>query len=123
MTTLPSILVADDDPMVRRVLVRVVERVAPNTPIVQATNGAEALAALPQHTWLAIITDYTMPEASGLDVVLAARAQDATVPIIVVSARAEVRGDVLAAGARWFLAKPFTLDQLMELVQAAITAR
>lgn len=120
MTTQHSILVADDDPVVRRVLVRVVKRVAPDVHIVEAVNGAEALAALPHYAWLAIITDYTMPEVSGLEVVSAAHAEAPDAPIIVISAHAEVEPGVLAAGAQYFVQKPFTIEQLMNLLRAVI---
>ena len=112
MTSQHFILVADDDPSVRRLLVRVARFVAPHMEVVEAQTGAEALAVLQQHAFTVIITDYHMPGNTGLDIVLAAHAQWPTLPIIVVSARPDVEAAVLAAGATLFIAKPFTVEQV-----------
>ena len=45
MTTSHYILVADDEVMVRRFLVRVVQTVAPHMHVIEASDGTEALAA------------------------------------------------------------------------------
>lgn len=112
VTSLYSILVADDDPGMRRLLVRIAQFVVPDAAVVEAATGSEALAALQQTQFTIVITDYHMPGPSGLDVVLAAYAQTPTRPIIVVSAQSEVEPVVLAAGATMFFAKPFAVEPL-----------
>ncbi len=120
MTSPYSILVADDDPGMRRLLVRIAQFVVPDVAVVEAATGAEALAALQQTQFTIVITDYHMPGSSGLDVVLAAHAQSPAPPVIVVSARAEVEPVVLAAGATMFFAKPFAVEPMTTALRALL---
>lgn len=120
MSTPSFILIADDEPMVRNLLKRVVQSVAPDTTIIEAVNGNEALDALPLHAYRAVITDYHMPGATGLTVVSTARAQDAYVPIIVVSAHVSVEPAALAAGATHFLQKPFNIQVLSAILRSIL---
>lgn len=117
MTTHPPILVADDDDVVRQVVVQLLRRLVPGAQVVAVADGTQALAAI-QHTGFGlVITDYHMPGASGLDVLLAARARDPAVPVIVASAQHYLEPSVLAAGATAFLPKPFTVEQLAALLR------
>jgi CheY-like chemotaxis protein len=115
-----SILVADDDPGMRRLLVRIAQFVVPDVAVVEVPTGAEALAALQQTAFTIVITDYHMPGSSGLDVVIAAYAQSPGRPIIVVSARAEVEPIVLAAGATMFFAKPFAVEPMTAALRSLL---
>ncbi|MDP9310083.1 MAG: response regulator [Chloroflexota bacterium] len=122
MTSQHSILVADDDPSVRRLLVRVAQFVAPHMEVVEAQTGAEALTALQQHAFTVIITDYHMPGNTGLEIVLAAHAQSPTRPIIVVSAQHDVEAIVLAAGATLFIAKPFAVEHVAATLRSLLAS-
>jgi CheY-like chemotaxis protein len=114
------ILVADDDPTVRRVIVRVVQRIAPHATVIEAGDGVQALAALQQYHFSAIITDYHMPGASALNILEAVRAQHPSLPVVVVSAQPNVEQAARAAGATAFLAKPFPLEQLTATLQSVL---
>lgn len=120
MTTPHYILVADDDAMIRRFLVRVVSKVASHLQIIEATDGTQALNILQTTPLVAIITDYHMPGVTGLRIVEVAHAQDPTLPVIVVSAHTEVAADVLAAGATHFLSKPITIERLTAALHAIL---
>lgn len=122
VTSQYSILVADDDPSMRRLLVRVAQFVDPQIGVVEAVSGAEALAALQTQVFSIVMTDYHMPGMSGLDVVLAAHAQSPTRPIIVVSAQHDVEATVLAAGATLFIAKPFAVEQVAATLRSLLPA-
>ena len=114
------ILIADDDHRIRRVLVQVVQNVAPHAHIIQATNGTDARATLCQYAFALVITDYHMPGASGLDILIAARAQDAALPVIVVSACSQVGASVRAAGATAFFCKPFEIESFAALLREVL---
>lgn len=120
MTSQYSILVADDDPSMRRLLVRVAQFVDPAATIVEAPTGAEALTALQLRSFNVVITDYHMPGASGLDVVMAAHTQSPTRPVIVVSAEEAVEAAVLAAGASVFVAKPFAVERFAAILRSLL---
>jgi YesN/AraC family two-component response regulator len=120
VTTLHYILVADDDAMIRRFLVRVVSKVAPHLQIIEATDGAQALNILQTTSLVAVITDYHMPSVTGLQIVETAHAQNPGLPVIVVSAHTEVAAAVLAAGATHFLSKPITIERLTAALHAIL---
>ena len=61
----PSILVVDDEPVVRRLVVREVERLGCGT-VVEAANGIEAKRLLEASDFDLVITDVMMPELDGL---------------------------------------------------------
>ena len=74
-----------------------------------------------------IITDWNMPEMSGVDFVRAVRANDLTkhLPVIMVTTNAAQEDIVQAldAGVNNYVVKPFTPDTIKERIQAAIAAR
>jgi DNA-binding NtrC family response regulator len=114
------ILIVDDDQKIRSLLARVVQNVARNAHVIQATNGTEALAALDEYRFALVITDYHMPGASGLDILTAARAYDAGISVIVVSARSQVEASVRRAGAAAFLSKPFEIEPLTAILRQVL---
>lgn len=113
-----SVLVVDDDPGIRRLLVMCLQRCG--LRLLEARNGAEALAQMRAGGVDLAILDLMMPEVSGWDV-LRVRAADPVlqrIPTIVVTAKNgcavtdEVRGkDVYAV-----IEKPFDLDALVTVV-------
>jgi FixJ family two-component response regulator len=68
-----------------------------------------------------LVVDVNMPGMSGLDLLDRLAASRRSLPTVVISARddAHVRIRALAAGAIAFLGKPFELQQLADLIQAA----
>jgi CheY-like chemotaxis protein len=111
------ILIAEDDPIIRALIARVVTTTVPDSQLVIAATGTEALNALQQQRFTAIITDYNMPGATGLDVVALARSQSPTVPIVLLSADSNIQTAALAAGAHYFVHKPFAVEDLTQLVR------
>jgi DNA-binding NtrC family response regulator len=72
-----------------------------------------------------IVTDLKLPGMSGLDLLAALRAQNCTVPVIVVTAYGSVGNAVEAmkAGAVDYLPKPYSLDHLTAVAQKAMEVR
>lgn len=120
MTTPHYILVADDDAMIRRFLVRVVSKVAPHAQIIEVSDGTQALNVLQTTPLVAVITDYHMPGVTGLQIVETAYMLDPMLPVIVISAHTEVAAAVLAAGATHFLSKPITIERLTAALHAVL---
>ncbi|MCW1884739.1 ATP-binding protein [Luteolibacter flavescens] len=124
-TTRPLVLVADDEPDMRRFLVMQLE----NVDVIEARDGAEALALAKQHMPVLALVDHMMPEMDGEEVCRALRANHATreMPIIMLTARADEKTKLQAldAGASDFLTKPFSSSELVlrlrnQLAMAAI---
>ena len=114
------ILIAEDDQMIRHVLARVVQNLIPQAQLIEVGNGLDALDVLQQYSFSAVLTDFHMPGASGLNVVTAARNRSATLPIIVISAHPGVEVSVMAAGATAFIAKPFAITTVTTVLRAAL---
>ena len=123
--TRPLVLVADDEPDMRRYLVMQLEDVE----VIEARDGAEALALAKQHQPVLALIDHMMPEMDGVEVCKAIRAHHATreMPVIMLTARADeqTKLQALEAGASDFLTKPFSGTELVlrlrnQLVMAAI---
>ena len=109
----------DDEPQIRRVLRASLSSQGANVLDVQ--NGEEALELLRHHTVDLILLDMNMPGMGGLDTCRAVR-NGWDVPIIIVSVRDTDRDKVeaLDAGADDYVSKPFSFDELMARIRAAL---
>jgi two-component system, chemotaxis family, chemotaxis protein CheY len=108
-----KVLVADDSGIMRKIIIRSLNSVGV-TDIVEAANGQEAIDKYKETPVDLILTDWNMPEKSGLDVVVEIRATGSQVPIIMVTTEAQ-KGQVISAiqaGVNDYLTKPFEADDL-----------
>lgn len=115
-----TLLVVDDHAIIRRVVVRAMSLVSNAVIVVEAPNVGEALKILEQVQIRAVVTDYRLPDGTGLDVLRAARQQDAEIPVLVLSGSIEAEDIVLKAGANHFLAKPVDFDVLVDWLRRSI---
>jgi DNA-binding NtrC family response regulator len=118
-TAPPRILIVDDDPGQRSLLDSFLTSQALNT--VTADSGERALEVLRTQPVDMMISDVRMPGLSGLETLRLARQEHATLPILLVTAYADIRDAVGAIrdGAVDYLAKPIDLDQLLSAVKRA----
>jgi len=82
--------------------------------VATATNGLDAIAQFKKHQPDVITMDLTMPEMDGIDCISTLMALDPDVAILVVSALSDKATGIqaLQMGARGFLLKPFTEEEL-----------
>ena len=116
----PRVLIAEDDPSVRKAVERVLE--LENYAVTTVADGAAALEALTRHTPDLAVLDVMMPFADGLSVCREARHRGISIPILLLTARHEV-GDRVAgldAGADDYLVKPFAVDELLARCRALL---
>ncbi len=114
-----TILVAEDEATLREFVSRNLR--ARGFSVIEATNGLEAMGAFAQSHVDLLILDLMMPRMDGLEVVRRVR-ETSMAPIIVLSALDADR-DKLAAfdqGADDYLTKPFSVEELMARVRAAL---
>lgn len=90
--------------------------------VVTATSREAGLAVLAGEPPHLVISDLRLPDGDGLDVVRAACAARAPVPVIVVTGYPsdETRRAALAAGATTFLAKPFAASVLLAAIRSIV---
>ena len=115
-------LVVDDSATMRRIVVNSLGRIGFGE-CVEAGDGAEALAAYDPSVDF-VITDWNMPNVSGLDFVRALRGREdgASVPILMVTTRS-VREDIVQAaqaGVNNYIVKPFTPQVLKEKIDQVL---
>lgn len=119
------ILVVEDDPSIRELLVADLELEGHEVQAVG--DGLAALAAIEAEAPDAVVCDVMMPELTGWDVVRRLRADErfATLPVVVLSAR-DAQDDVRTgyeAGASVVLSKPYESGKLAEVLTALVSMR
>ncbi|MBI4409092.1 MAG: response regulator [Gemmatimonadetes bacterium] len=116
------ILLADDDPAVRNVGRRVLTRYG--YTVLEAADGDEALAvfARERRRIAAVVLDLTMPRKSGRDTLVELMRMDPELPVLLSSGYAAdvAAGELLAAGARGFVSKPYEPRALARAVRQAL---
>ena len=87
-----------------------------------AADGEEGLVAVLHGDYDAVVMDIMLPKLDGLEIIRRARAAGVRTPIIVLSARGSVEAKVtgLEAGGDDYLAKPFSITELVARVQALL---
>jgi DNA-binding NarL/FixJ family response regulator len=118
-----KILVVDDHPLIQQALAHSLPHLHGALDVLPAIDRDEALTALARHPDCALVLlDLTLPGAHGLDLLAQMRRDYPHLPIVVLSAthdRATV-GSALAAGARGYIAKTSTPDELLEAVRTVL---
>src|SRR5260221_13260261 len=115
----PRLLIVDDDASQRSLLHSfLTSQGFDATPV---TSGEEALQVLRSGEFSMMISDVRMPGISGLETMRTARKEHATLPILLVTAYADIREAVGAMrdGALNYLSKPIDLDELLASVRHA----
>ncbi len=115
-----KILIADDDDSLRRVLEFQLQDAGYS--VVSAENGAQALEMFSSNDFDCVITDWRMPQLSGLEFIGRASAIQSETPIIVITAFGDVETAVSAmrSGAFDFISKPFDRQAILMTVEKAL---
>ncbi len=114
-------LIVDDSSVMRKIVERSLRQAGIDLDkVVEASNGAEALVALQNNTVDLILCDINMPVMDGLEFVRQVHTVESAkgVPIVMITTEGSESHVVqaLTAGARGYIRKPFTADQVKEHV-------
>src|SRR5213082_328670 len=114
-----NILVVDDERQITRVLKTALS--SRGYSIRTATDGDEALHIMQDWSPDIVITDLRMPNMDGLELCKTIRAKS-QIPIIVLSVKGEeaIKVEALDAGADDYVTKPFSVNELLARVRAAL---
>lgn len=115
-----KILVAEDDRKLAQFLKRVLVEEGYVADV--CSTGPDALQQAGSGLYDLLILDWMLPGVDGLEVCRRLRSQGASVPVLMLTARAEVRERVLGlnAGADDYVGKPFEVTELLARVQALL---
>lgn len=114
------IWIIDDDKSIRWVFEKALARTEMDFKTFASTP--EALNALASETPQVIVSDIRMPNGSGLDFLQIAKQRLPDVPVIIMTAYSDLESAVAAfqGGAFEYLAKPFDVDQAIEVIRRAV---
>lgn len=115
-----TILVVDDEEIMRDFLVEVLEEY----DVTAVADGSEAIERLEKQAYDLVITDLKMPKVSGEEVVRRAIEIDPSYKVIVISGYSTLFtvSQSIENGACAFLSKPFSIDQLRSEVTKSLSA-
>jgi len=113
------ILLADDHPVVRQGLRRILADAFGNMVVGEAGNAQEALEQTRRHKWDVALLDISMPGRSGLEVLKEIKQEKPALPVLVLSIHAEDRYAIraLRAGAAGYLTKESVPERLVTAIK------
>lgn len=112
------VLLAEDERPLARALVKILEK--NNCSADAVYNGEDALAYLEAGNYDAAVLDIMMPKMDGITALRRLRARGDQIPVLLLTARAEVDDRVLGldSGANYYLTKPFDTKELLATLRA-----
>lgn len=116
------VLVADDSREIREFVIQCVLE-PQGFEALEATDGVEALQKALEGDIDLMLLDFEMPKMTGLEVLDALRARRSQVPVILVTSHGSeaIAVEVFRKGVRDYVIKPFTADEMLAVVERALT--
>jgi two-component system chemotaxis response regulator CheY len=114
-----KVLLVDDSKAMRMIVRRQLGEIGfASAEFDEATTGAEALERIRNGDFDLVVSDWNMPEMTGIELLEALRASGNEVPFGFVTSEVQpdFKSRALAAGARFMVAKPFTAEDLRRAV-------
>ncbi len=117
-----KILIAEDDPGIQTMIRILLKR--DGHEAVSAEDGLKALELIKRDAFDLVLTDLRMPHVDGMYLLRAVKEREPSMPVIVLTAYAtrETAIEALKFGAFDYIAKPFTISELMTTVERALNS-
>jgi two-component system chemotaxis response regulator CheY len=118
-----KILVVDDSKAMRMIVIRNLRQAGfGDATVVEAENGRHGLDQARAERPDLILSDWNMPEMSGLEFLTALRSDgdQTTFGFVTSESTPAMRQQALEAGAAFLLAKPFSADDFQDLLQTVL---
>lgn len=118
-----KVLVVDDSGTMRKIIARALNAVG-FSEVVEAADGNEGFQAFQREPFKLVLTDWNMPNKSGIELTSEIRATGSKVPIFMVTTEGEKDRVLTAiqAGISDYLVKPFSAEVLREKLAKYMTA-
>jgi len=117
-----KVLVVDDFATMRKIIKNVLKQISIEN-VLEAENGKHALTVLKNEAVDLIISDWIMPEMTGIEFLKACKADETIrkIPFIMVTAEAQKDNimEAIKSGVDNYIVKPFTPDKLREAIDKA----
>lgn len=116
---MPTILVVEDSPTMRQLISFAMKRI-PQSKVIEATDGVDALKKLSSENIDLILADINMPVMNGLKLLSLVRENNSykAIPVIIITTEGaqEDRKRAMALGANAYLTKPIQTQELIKTV-------
>ncbi len=119
----PAIILVEDEPDILIILHRLMRDLTGGYDIITVNSGADALAQIALRRVPLVITDYNMPGMNGLQLAAAVKETSPDTKVVMITAYATPELEKRAREQRidYYLAKPFPLDRLEQIVRDALS--
>lgn len=108
-----AILVADDNPTIRSLLIRLIKRVRPEAHILDAASATDALAVCHRDRPMMVLLDHGLPDMSGFAVLQQLKVQHEAPYVIVITGNPQLESEALARGADEVWLKPMDVQSFL----------
>lgn len=108
-----SILIADDNPSIRSLLIRLIRRTTPHARIMDVETGQAALEAWQRQHPDLIILDHGLPDINGCQVLHQLKGQCQSIYVIMITGNPEIEEEALAEGANEVWIKPMDVPTML----------
>lgn len=118
-----SVLIVDDDSPLRTALYDLLRHSFPKLRVVDAYDGATALAHFDAHRPSFVLVDVNLPDANGFDLArtIKKRSPATMIALTSIEANAHIAAQALAAKAVAFIGKDRLFEEIVPLIRAAVT--
>jgi two-component system, chemotaxis family, chemotaxis protein CheY len=113
-----KILIADDSRVMRQIVVRTLRQAGfGDHELIEAANGREAFDMVKSESPDLVLSDWNMPEMTGIEVLrqLRAAGNDVKFGFVTSESTPEMKDQADAAGALFFIVKPFSAERFDEV--------
>ena len=120
-----KILVVDDSKAMRMIILRTLRQAGfGDHAVTEAGNGKEALDILRKEGFDVVLSDWNMPEMSGIELLTSLRAEKNAVRFGFVTSEGTppMRQQASEAGAEFLIAKPFTIESFQQSLRGILAA-
>jgi DNA-binding NtrC family response regulator len=120
---MPSVLIVDDDDVIRETLFDVFKRTG--YEVYSVGSGNEALSVIKKNIIDLILLDMRLPDLNGLEVLKKIKEIDTEILVMIMTAFSDVQSAVLAmkSGAYHYINKPFELEELKLLIEKGLETK
>lgn len=116
------VMVADDSRVMRQIVVRTLRQAGYDWEILEAVDGKDALDKALAEQPDFILSDWNMPNLTGIQLLQELRAAGSDIPLAFVTSEGsqEMREQAEAAGALFLVSKPFTAEAFRDAIEPVL---
>lgn len=113
------VVIADDDPGMRDILRRMLEKAEGYTLVAEADNGRDAIEMVERYRPHVVFLDVEMPGASGIECARVIQDMNPSIIIIFATAHETYMGEAFEVYAFDYLIKPFKMERVIQTLERA----